>query len=140
VNKKECVYVWKPIESIPNEILDLQSLDFKGDTLTIVLLGEKRYKFEFRDMIVGMGTYKYTSLNSNFKFNEMFKNWIEMCNLGNRVYSLFQKFDSSYIDWLKGQSYNAYYEDYKKLVHYIFVTYDAIIEVVCMREPVCTTI
>lgn len=141
MKKNESISVWKPIKSIPNELLDLYSLKFNGDTLTIILLGDNGgYKFEFQDMIVGMGSYKYTSLNSNFEFNEMFKNWIEICHLESKTYSLFQKFDSFYIDWLKEQSYNAYQEAYQKFVHYIFVTCDAIVEVVCVCEPVCTEI
>jgi len=141
VNKNELVSIWRPIESMPNELLDLQYLNFEGDTLTIILSGKnKGYKFKFHDMIVGMGSYKYTSLNSNFEFSETFKTWINICHLGSEVYSLFRKFDSFYIDCIKTQSYNAYKDVYHKITHYIFVTCDAVIEVVSMYEPVCIEI
>ena len=129
------IQLWKPHEDMSNE-LDLDFLKFEGSVLEIGVFDERyRYVFSVPNMIQGLGSYSYTSLEHNLEFNEVLEKWLNELNCKGKAPALYKTTDSDYIKWLTEQSYNVCESIYSKFVHYILVTCDAIVEIVT-PEPI----
>lgn len=132
------VSLWKPLEEISYEILDLNNINFSGDTLTISLCDDKHdYVFTFEELISNCGSFKYTATMHNLEFNDKIGYWYEKCGISGKSYPLLILYASDYLESIKQQSYHAFTNTYKELRHYVFITYDAVIEVVSVKEPHC---
>ena len=133
-----CVNLWKPISSIPYEVFDVNSIVFKGNTLSISLCDDGYdYYFVFDELITNYGSYKYTTAMHNLELNDKLKEWYEQCGIIGKTYPLLILHSSDYLESTKKQTYYAFTDDYKELKHYVFITYDAMIEVVSCKEPIC---
>jgi len=130
------IELWKPATFMPMEILDLHGIEFSADLLKITLsYNDSHIILKFPNMIQGLGSFKCTSLSYNLGFNDEVGKWMEDCKIKGQSYPLFVTDNSEYIESMKEQTYFLLNEEYEKMKHYIIVSLDIVIEVICTDVP-----
>ncbi len=135
----EHMHIWKPIEGLPPRILDLEKLQCLGDTLEVILydMDDLKYRLSIKFPGAGRGCFKVTRTYFNFEYNDLLGMLLKKFGVSDQF--LYVAEASEYIDRVHALSYGATSEGSKEaLKHYMIFTEDAVVEVACKAEPICT--
>ena len=83
------------------------------------------------------------SINTDEKITIIFDGSLFSCKGTRRNYhpyqsiktGIYEKEDSQYLTWLSEESDGVYENEYNKMIHYIFVGYDLVFEILALAPP-----
>ncbi|MGE5398710.1 MAG: hypothetical protein ACM3MK_14395 [Chitinophagales bacterium] len=131
----DSVVLWRPDDLIPEELLDLDGWKWDENGVNVCLTN-KHYRFvvHFEGQVLAFRT---TLESMSLRFRDMYGEWRKRLHL-NYAWTFFILKDSEYIKWFEEQHYGLYDDVQNKLIHYVLVTEDEIIEVLNDKEPIVT--